>query len=525
MRRRGDRLRLTRPALLGAITGVALVLAAPPHGLYPLVLVAFVPLLRAVDGRHGAARAALAGWIAGVVMYLGVFRWLPHAIAALQSVDAAAAWALFALFAALHALQFALAAGVAVIFTARTPLGGSAMATAAAWVLLEWSFPKVFPWSIGAALGPDPLLRQTAALGGVYGMALLVMAVNALLAVGTRLDYPPGPRLFATGLAVGMLILALLFGVWRQRWLARTHTGPVIRIAVVQGAIAPTVGGPRADPARDLVTYRSLSRAAAPAADLLVWPENALAVYLRDNGDFAFELAALVEDVQRPLLLGALDRSGSALGELNAAYLFLPSARARPAAVYHKTALLPFGEYVPGAAWWPGLRRYWRTTGDFLPGAQPTPLPISIGAATLWVAPSICFEAIRPAAFNDLVRRGAALLVNLTDDSWFASPAAAAQHLELARLRAVETGRWLARASNSGISAFVDPSGRVVGALPFGVRGTLWQTVETGGAPTPYVRHGDWILLLCAGLVGQPLVQAFAVTRGRRAAAPPALRR
>jgi len=141
------------------------------------------------------------------------------------------------------------------------------------------------------------------------------------------------------------------------------------------------------------------------------------------------------------------------------------------------------------------------------------------------VAPSICFEAIRPAAFNDLVRRGAALLVNLTDDSWFASPAAAAQHLELARLRAVETGRWLARASNSGISAFVDPSGRVVGALPFGVRGTLWQTVETGGAPTPYVRHGDWILLLCAGLVGQPLVQAFAVTRGRRAAAPPALRR
>ena len=127
----------------------------------------------------------------------------------------------------------------------------------------------------------------------------------------------------------------------------------------------------------------------------------------------------------------------------------------------------------------------------------------------LRVAPSICFEAIHAGAFNALVRHAAGLLVNLTDDGWFASVNAAAQHLELTRLRAVETRRWLVRASNSGISAFIDPSGRVAASLPFGAIGVLRHRIEVGGPTTPYVRWGDWVLPLCAALTLVQLTKNF----------------
>jgi apolipoprotein N-acyltransferase len=110
----------------------------------------------------------------------------------------------------------------------------------------------------------------------------------------------------------------------------------------------------------------------------------------------------------------------------------------------------------------------------------------------------VCVEAIRPGAFNAQVRDGAQWLLNLTDDSWFASRRAAAQHLEMTRLRAVETRRWLVRASHSGASAVIDPRGDVVAALPFAVPGTLSQGVGLGEDLTPYVRYGDWVVLAAA---------------------------
>jgi apolipoprotein N-acyltransferase len=484
--------------LLGATTGVALVCAAPPHRLYPLVFVAFVPLLRAADNRAGARDAAVAGWVAGAAFYFGACEWLPQTIARFQAVGLAAAWSLFALFVAFHALQFSFAAALTGLLgaagrygchqvearastagTGRPAVSGerdvregesrlhsvvaayiSAASTAAVWVLLEWTFPKVFPWSIGSALGPDPWLRQAAELGGVYGLTLLVMLVNALLASGADRRRPTEQRLAVSLAAGGVIVLALSYGAWRTQHFAARH-GEGVEIAIVQGGIPPRIqfdGGPE----RALEVYAGLSRAAAPAADLLIWPENALPVYLRDNDVFAARLASLLRIAQRPIVLGALDRldHDGAGRELNTAYLLRPSTPLRPTAIHHKAALLPFGEYVPGARYWPRLRG-WRTTGDFVSGAPAALFDVDVGVSHLRVAPSICFEAIHAGAFNALVRHAAGLLVNLTDDGWFASVNAAAQHLELTRLRAVETRRWLVRASNSGISAFIDPSGRV----------------------------------------------------------------
>jgi apolipoprotein N-acyltransferase len=525
-----------RGPTLGALSGVALACAAPPPALYPLAFLVFVPLLRAADGVSCRA-AGFAGWVTGTVFYLSAADWLPATIMRLQGVGAATAWCAFGVFAAGQALQFALAAAATAWLAGAQHWNGSqrespgpvsgdevllpsrparawlsgAMATAATWVLLDWGFPKVFPWSVGNLLGPDPRLRQGAALGGVYGLALLVMIVNALLAEGARWSRAPAQRMEAIGTAVGLVALAWMYGSWRAAG-PRSPDRAGARVAILQGGMVPTADDPRTAAERALATYTALSRVAAPTAELLVWPENALRVFLRDNDVFARRVARLAAEIRRPLLLGALDRSAAGARELNSAYLFAPTRVTWPAAIYHKAALVPFGEYVPGAAWSPVLRR-WRTTGDFGVGAAPEPIDVDLRAAPLRLAPSICFEAIRAGAFNDLVRRGAALLVNLTDDGWFASDKAAAQHLELTRLRAVETGRWLVRASSSGISAFVDPTGRIVAAKPYGGFGALVHRVDAARRITPYVQFENWVVVVCALLAVRAIVWRCSVLR------------
>jgi len=167
---------------------------------------------------------------------------------------------------------------------------------------------------------------------------------------------------------------------------------------------------------------------------------------------------------------------------------------------------VPFGEYIPAANWLPWLRG-WRTTGAFEAGHDGVaPLPFAGSSAAL----AVCVEAIRPGAFNDQVRAGAGWLLNLTDDSWFASRRAAAQHLEMARLRAVETHRWLVRVSHSGASAIFDARGDLVAALPFGAAGALSHRIAMRRDLTWYVRGGDWPVAAAAVLWAVEIVRQWA---------------
>jgi apolipoprotein N-acyltransferase len=245
-----------------------------------------------------------------------------------------------------------------------------------------------------------------------------------------------------------------------------------------------------------------------------VWPETVLRIYLPQDTVYRRRIAALVRRLERPLLLGALDLPADGSGELNSAYLIQPLPETIDVAmrtqIYHKTMLLPFGEYVPGVRWLPLVGR-WRTTGQFVAGEARRPNMVlsrpkstdpqrnSQGRVTQF-APAICFEAVRPGAFNDRVRTGAQFLVNLTDDGWFGESVAPDQHLNATILRAVETRRWLVRASNSGVSAFIDPTGRIVDSLPFGAVGVLSSHIRVSTAQTWYVRGGNWPIVLSASV-------------------------
>ncbi|MFN8643360.1 MAG: apolipoprotein N-acyltransferase [Candidatus Binatia bacterium] len=470
-----------RDVLAAALSGALLLAAAPPLDLTPLIFVALVPLLAAARAAANVVRACGLGWRAGAVVHAGLFAWLPATLRRAQGLPWPAAMALFAAFVAFHALQFALAA-------AGARLGRSAAARVAActaaWVLLEWGFPKVFPWSLGAGLGPHPLLRQAADLGGAYGLAAEVLVVNALLAEAL-LTWAPRPLRAGIALAGAGVVLgtAATYGVWHRN--AADSVGDAVRVAAVQ----PGDGGASPAPAAERAWARLARLSVAPAvrADAVVWPESAWPVYVRDAPFWRDRVETLARDLDSVVVAGALDRVAGG-GDRTAAYVFAPAL----VGVAAKAELVPFGEYLPE---WLPLGSAWRPIAPRHPGSSPA----VIDAGGIPLAIRICFEAIRPGAFNAAVRAGAALLLNPSDDGWFASPWAAAQHGEMVRLRAVETRRWLVRASGSGISAAIDPRGAIVAALPFGARGVIDRRVTLETGLTPYARWGDAPLLAASG--------------------------
>lgn len=507
-----------------------MVIASTPYAVYPLALVALLPLF-ITTATSGVRGAAFLGWIAGAVAYGVGFRWLVPTVQRLQDTGPFAAAGLFGCFIAYHALQWGAAAAGTSWLTAvdrRSPRRGSAVVMAAAvaawWVLCEWAFPQAIPWALGSALGPAPSLRQAAEVGGAYGLTFALVLVNALL-TQTALRWRRGERGVMVPAAWAMAV-AIVLASYGALWLRLAADGndATLEVALVQGGIGGGVDDVAAANAQAWDVYADLTRRIDPGGvDLIVWPESVLRVYLRENPPFQERLTALLAELDRPLLLGALDRPHDGAGEMNSAYLVAPHDGGA-SQVYHKHALVPFAEYVPQSRWLPGVRS-WRTTGAFVAGQTPGVLRLdtaarrdrSVSRGTVELAASICFEAIIPVWFNPSVRHGAELLVNVTDDTWLGGSIAPAQHLEMTRLRAVETRRWLLRASNSGISAVIDPTGEFVASLPFGEVQVLRQQVGLSRSLTPYVRWGNWVPFVCAALVLTACVRRAV----RAAGAPP----
>jgi apolipoprotein N-acyltransferase len=466
-----------RGALLAAASGALLLAAAPPLAVAPLAPIALAPLCLAARRARGLAPAAALGWLTGALFHAGLVPWLPAVIARTQAVAWPAAALLAALFVALHALQFAAVAAVA---WAVRHAGAGCLAVAAAWVLLEHGFPQVLPWSLGATLGPHPLLRQGADLVGAHGLAALLVACSALVADATARWSSHRVRAGAALALAGLLLTgASAYGALHARALAAPAVATA-RVGVAQTGGGAEVRDPQQAAEAAWADHARLSLPLAGRVDLLVWPEDVLRVYLRAAGPWRRRAESLARRLNATLVIGALDRAADG-AELNAAYVFAPSL----AAVRYKSVLVPFGEYRPAIADWLPPRA-WRVPAPRRPGPA-----LRVVDAGLRIAPSICVEAIVPGAFNAAVREGGALLVNVSDDAWFDSAWAAAQHLEMTRLRAVETRRWLVRASSSGISAVIDPNGAIVAALPYGARGTIVRPVASRAGVTPYARWGD----------------------------------
>lgn len=529
--------------LLAACSGVLGWLSFPTASLTPLVFISMVPLLVAISGSRSRQAPSTSlrtgftlGWLTGAVGLAGAFRWALPTIARFEHFSVLFAVPFFLLFVGYYAVQLGLfAAGVA--WMSRQRPAAPILFTAAWWVILEWGFPKIVPWSFGDTLAASPLLRQGADLYGVYGLSFFILIVNACCAAAVTEDrMPPGRRLRLVAVAATLLLAAGAYGALRLHEFAAPADNQ-LSVTVVQGGLHSGRDDLGAANEEAWSTYSSLSTqnastglgtGSAGGTDLLVWPETVLRVYLRQDDAYRARVVDFVRRLQRPLFVGSLDQPRDGPGELNSGYLVQPGPSVEASMqIYHKLALLPFGEYVPGTNLLPFLS-HWQTTGRFVPGATARPVTLQIShrgpqtpvehdararLTTTSFAPSICFEAVRPGAFNQLVRAGSEFLVNLTDDGWFGDTAGPYQHLQAATLRAVETRRWLVRASNSGVSAFVDPTGRIVDSLPLGAIGVLRHGVTPSRVSSIYVRYGNWPITLAFALVFGSLVTKWSEPR------------
>lgn len=302
----------------------------------------------------------------------------------------------------------------------------------------------------------------------------------------------------------------------------------MLRVAVIQGSahgplLAENVNKPMTaeEEKRTLDTYEALTRkAAARRPALVIWPESTLPDAPERDPLIADRLSQVVRRAQVWLLVGGpyVDSRGRTA---NSAYLYSPSGN--QVARYDKVQLVPFGEYVPTRQWLPFLSRYHVREVDFARGAVHRVLQ----AGTVAIGPMICFESIFPQISWLLAGHGAQVLVVITNDAWFGHTAAAAQHRQIAVLRAVETGRWVVRGASTGISSIISPDGLIVAEAGLYKQAALSADIRLVTSPQPGPRWGPVFAWCVFGLAIAFVIAPGALprSRGKGRAAQPRSRR
>ncbi len=463
----------TAALLLGAAT----VLGFAPFHLFPLPLLTLALLFRLWRRAHTPRTAAWLGFAWGLGFFLAGVSWVYvslHDVGGMAAPLAAFATLLFcaylALFPALAGYVFRRLAGE-VLRPVR-----DALLVAGLWTLAEWLRGTLFtgfPWlAIGYSQSPPSPLAGYAPLFGSYGLAFIVALLAALLAFGWR-------RLWPTLLVV--VVIAFGFVLRGIAW--TEPVGTPVRVALLQGNVPQSL---KWDPNRlslSIETYRRLAQ--ENPAQLTVLPETAIPL--------------LFDEIPREVLRG-LTVHGEALlgvavrttagGYANGAVALQPGL---PGQGYAKSHLVPFGEFVPpGFAWFFGLVRIPMSNFTAGPPRQP---PLALAGQK--IMPNICYEDL----FGEEIIRAlpeATLLVNLSNTAWFGDSLAQPQHLQIAQLRALETGRPMLRATNTGMTAAIAPDGTVSAVLPPFTRDALRVEVRGHQGATPYGRRGNGPVLLIA---------------------------
>ncbi len=438
---------------LAVLSGVLYFLGVPGVDVWLVAFVAHAPLLLAIHGRP-ARSAAVLGLVAGTVGSLLGFYWLYGMLRLFSGLPMPACAAIMALMCAFQGARMSLAAWL----TSRAAARGWpwAIAFVLATATTELLYPLLFPWYNAFQVHQVPLLLQAADLGGVYLVGALLLGPNVALAEITRawIEKARADRLFvALGLAAPLAGAA--YGAARIRSVdAMAAAAPAINVGIAQGNL------PLLSRSNGVEVHRRLTEQLRDrGAHLVVWSEGSVP----DVWDEAvYKEAArrrVTEGLTVPVLFGAGVKKTGPDGrarERNTA--LLADIDGKIIGRYDKQFLLPFGEYIPFGETFPELYEWSPNSGHMVPGHTSDPMVIAGHPITAL----ICYEDILPFYVNRVVSEARPeLLVNLTIDTWFGDTIEPWEHLALAQMRAVEHRRYLVRSTNSGVSAIVDPVGRV----------------------------------------------------------------
>lgn len=496
--------------LLAGVLGIAHTQAFAPHDWWWLQILSLAGLAALIADAPRTRAAGAIGYAFGLGWFLSGIWWLyisMHVYGEMPSWMAALAVLLFSGFLSLYP---ALAGALWHRLAARLPAGTllAPLAFGAAWGLSEWLRGVVFtgfPWLSGGYAHADGPLAGYAPVLGVYGIGALAAAVAAMLAAAVR-GLGRGER----GRALGALALALLVpaaGAALAPLAWTTPAGKPLTVRLLQGNVAQDIKFEPVGIQRSIELYRDMITAAP--ADLVVTPETAFPVILQE---LPVDVAVAVRDYAltsgTTVLFGAAG-ADSPVDFTNSVFGLGPETERLYR--YNKHHLVPFGEFIPlGFRWFVDMMKM--PLGDFRRGGLDQ---ASLPVRGVRVAPNICYEDLFGEEIAQTLRQQPApanLLANLTNLAWFGDTIALDQHLQISRMRALETRRPMLRSTNTGMTAVVRPDGTVQQRLPTFTVGTLTAEVQGMQGLTPYIRWGNApVLALIA------LVLGMAAWRARRA--------
>ncbi len=514
------------PHLAAAAGGLLLTCAFPKLELSAVAFAALVPLLAAIAGRRPAVAFRL-GFVFGLAHHLTLLSWVVFTMRTYGQLPLYLCVPVLGLLAAYLALYPAVFCALTVRL--RLPAPALAPAIGALWTAMEVLRATLFtgfPWALlGYSQYTRLALIQIADITGVYGVSFLVATVNAgvwiaIQAVaGRRRQTVPA----ATKRDAGIVLLTCLllwggtvgYGKWRLgQTEARMAAAEKPVVAVVQGNIEQ---GRKWDPKFQVASldryFRLSIEALAAYPDLVVWPETATPFYLFDHRELTAPVVDFVRSADTNFLIGSPSyrRTDGKVEYYNSAYLLGPDGISRGR--YDKVHLVPFGEYVPLQRFLPFIGKMVAQVGDFRSGSPGATLKCN--GCDLGV--QICYEIIFPPLARRMTANGADLLVNITNDAWFGFSGAPYQHFSMAVFRAVENRRTLVRAANTGISALIAPTGRVLARTGLGVEASLARPAPLLSGQTVYTRWGDlwaWTCLAAAAIL--TFAGGACCQRGRR---------
>ncbi len=495
------------------------VLSFPLPGLYVLSWIALAPLIVAV--LHGRTpetiqldesqklipatpwQGFLLGYGCGILWYLGTCYWVfdtMHQYGGLGVPIALFVLLLFALYLGLYHGAFALLLSLLAEKDTdhRLPL----VAAPFVWVAIELARTRIsgFPWNLLGITQVDNIpLTRVATVTGVYGLSFEIALVNVVFASAFLVQRGKRRTLLTASLVAALVLQA-------GRWLSMPLvTADRTAILLQQNLpVAETEAWTRDYFTSTLSEFSSLSAKPEPSpgrtASLIIWPESPAPFWTNDPV-FRASVSDLAQQSKTWMVVGSIGVEGTN-ATFNSASLISPTGEWT--ARYDKIHLVPFGEYVPFSSVFSFASGLTQAVGNFTRGRSHVPL--QAGDERLGIF--ICYESIFPNQVRQLVNQGAQVLVNVSNDGWYGDSGAWAQHLNQARMRAVENDRWLLRDTNTGLTASIDPYGRVAALIPRKTRAVLAAPYALTNVTTFYSRHGDWFACVCAIIsVGALLVR------------------
>ncbi len=472
--------------ILCLLTGALMPLAFAPFNIFIIALLC-PALLILIWSESSPAQAFRYGYLFGLAMFGSGVYWLHISINMFGGVTLIGSVLITAALVAFLSVYPALCGYISRRWLSKNEKLWLLLAVPALWVLSEWARSWVFtgfPWLNLAYSQSDTFFSAIAPIFGSYGLSWLTIFVSALLV----LLYRSRGRSSAAGIAALVLISITCFSLGKIDW--TRHTGKTISVALIQAGIPQKLKWLPEMREKSLEMYMNLS---APywQGDLVVWPETAIPAYPSTIPDFIDKLSQLTATRQTVFLSGIPSLDHDSRKYYNSVMMLADGKTGW----YHKHHLVPFGEYLPLKPILGLLLDFLKIPmSNFSPGNQTMPL---LTADDLSIGISICYED----TFGEEVIKAlpdAEVLVNVSNDAWFGDSLAPHQHLQMARMRALESGRYLLRATNTGISAIIDEKGRVLKQSPQFEATALSANARLFEGATPYVRWGNLPVVMLA---------------------------